>query len=561
MTFTGLEVTDLAVTGPHGPIVTGLDLAVAPGRTIAIVGESGSGKSVSAKAVSGLLPPGLTSTGTVSTDGRVGLLLQNPFTSLSPLHRCGDQIAAPLTGLSGSALKAEIERRLAEVDLPARVAGQYPFELSGGMRQRVALAAALASDPDVLIGDEPTTALDVTTQRQVLDLIARIQAERRMAFILITHDLAVARHQADDLIVMYAGRVVETGASGAVLAAPHHPYTAGLRDSEPPLERRLALLPTMPGSVPHPGETITGCVFAARCPLADERCRTEAPPLAGVEQEPREVACWHPLAPGERTVAALRDAADIAEDPATGVAADTVAAEDLVSVTDAFRRFAPDAPPALDGVSIRVAPGEAVGIVGESGSGKTTLARTLVGLERLDAGAITWGSTRPGPQRAQIVFQDPTSTLNPAMTIGATLGEALRVAPSDDLDVAALLELVGLPSAYARRKPRALSGGELQRVAIARALAPRPELLICDEPVSALDVSVQAQVLNLLNDLRTRLGIGLLLITHDLAVARQVVDRAYVMQRGSVVEAGSMDQILTAPEHEYTQRLIASVVA
>jgi peptide/nickel transport system ATP-binding protein len=554
-TFTGLEVTDLAVTGPHGPIVTGLDLSVAAGRTIAVVGESGSGKSVSAKAISGLLPPGLTSTGEVATHGRVGLLLQNPFTSLSPLHRCGAQISATAT-------PAEIERRLAEVDLPARVASQYPFELSGGMRQRVALAAALASDPDVLIGDEPTTALDVTTQRQVLDLISRIQAERRMAFILITHDLAVARHQADTIVVMYAGRVVESGPADEVLGMPRHPYTAGLRDSEPPLDRRLPVLPTMAGSVPHPGEIVTGCVFAARCPLADDHCRTVAPVLEPHEpadqaaQDARRVACWHPLTSSATgwPVGAVPEEAPASE--AAGAAGDA-----LVTVTGAVRRFTPDQPPALGGVSIAVAHGEAVGIVGESGSGKTTLARSLVGLERLDEGTIAWGSKRPAPQRAQIVFQDPTSTLNPAMTIGATLSEALRVAPDRALDVPALLELVGLPEAYARRRPRALSGGELQRVAIARALAPRPELLICDEPVSALDVSVQAQVLNLLNDLRSSLGIGLLLITHDLAVARQVVDRAYVMQRGAVVEAGPMDQLLSAPAHEYTQRLIASVMA
>jgi peptide/nickel transport system ATP-binding protein len=557
-----LELVDLRVTGPGGPIVSRMDLTVAPGQTVALVGESGSGKSMTAKALTGLLPRGVTATGTMRLgdtevrldDGpaalaglrgrRISLLLQNPFTSLSPVHRCGMQIAAALPfDLRGS--DAEVLRRLEEVDLPARVAKQYPFELSGGMRQRVALAASLSSDPQVLIGDEPTTALDVTTQREVLNLVARIQRERSMAVLLITHDLGVARERADHILVMYAGRLVETGSGAEVFTTPLHPYTAGLRDSEPPLDDRLDRLPAIPGSVPRAWDIPDGCVFAPRCSRADEHCTAVTPALEG---DTRKVACWKPLAEDEHIAPVAVKFTDIER-----------TADELVVVRNLTKRFGDDAPPALDDVSITVGTGEAVGIVGESGSGKTTLARCLVDLERAGSGTITWTNDDTGARRAQIVFQDPTSALNPSMTVGATLAEALRAGGRDRDEVSSLLALVGLPDSYARRRPSALSGGEQQRVAIARAIAPRPRLLICDEPVSSLDVSVQAQILNLMNDLIAELGIALLFITHDLAVVRQVVQRVYVMHHGRVVESGVMDELIRAPQHEYTRQLFASV--
>jgi len=562
-----LELVELSVIGPGGPIVTRMDLTVAPGATVALVGESGSGKSMTAKALTGLLPRGVTATGTMRLGDdevqlaggskavahlrgrRISLLLQNPFTSLSPVHRCGVQIAAALPS-GARADTAEVLRRLEEVDLPARVARQYPFELSGGMRQRVALAASLAADPQVLIGDEPTTALDVTTQREVLNLIARIQRERSMALLLITHDLGVARERADEILVMYAGRLVETGPRGEVFTTPRHPYTAGLRNSEPPLAHRLERLPAIPGSVPRAWDVPVGCVFAARCDRTVARCTTETPVLLTQPGEHRAVACWLPLADGEQ------ENQVIVAEPAKPTAPN---GNELVVVSGLTKRFSPDTPPALDDVSITIGPGEAVGIVGESGSGKTTLARCLVGLELANSGTITWGGEEVGARRAQIVFQDPTSALNPAMTIGATLGEALRAGGRDRAEVPALLDLVGLPAQYARRRPNALSGGEQQRVAMARALAPRPRLLICDEPVSSLDVSVQAQILNLLNDLLGELGLALLFITHDLAVARQVANRVYVMHHGRVVESGVMDELIRAPQNDYTRELFASV--
>ncbi len=564
-----LDVAGLRVTAPAGVLVESLDLRVDPGRTLAIVGESGSGKSMTAKAIIGLLPAGVTATGTVRVGTatvqlggdqrvlaglrgtRIGLLLQNPFTSLSPVHRCGAQLAAALPAAARTA--AEVERRLGEVDLPGRVARMYPFELSGGMRQRVALAASLASDPDVLIGDEPTTALDVTTQREVLDLLAGLQRDRRMALVLITHDLGVARERADDLVVMYAGRGVERGAAEALFGGPRHPYTAALRDSDPPLDHRVARLPTLPGSVPRSWEITAGCAFAARCARAAARCRTDAPVEAPAGAG-RTVSCWFPLM--EDDLAMGSAAAQPADEPPATATVDGGAP--LVRVAGLTRRFGGDAPPALDDVSIRIDRGEAVGVVGESGSGKTTLARCLVGLEHPDGGRIDWSAAGPRHRLVQIVFQDPASALNPAMSVGAALGEAASRGDGRR-SVGDLLDLVGLPAGYARRRPAALSGGEQQRVAIARALAPDPLLLICDEAVSSLDVSVQAQILNLLGDLHRRLGLAVLFITHDLAVVRQVATRLYVLRAGRVVEDGPTESVLGAPADAYTRALFASV--
>ena len=564
--LSGLSLRGLTVTGPSGPIVTRMDLIVRPGETVALVGESGSGKSMTAKAITGLLPRGVTATGIVQLDNtevdlangpdalvglrgrRISLLLQNPFTSLSPVHRCGDQIGAalaPALRRSGD----EIQRRLDEVDLPARVARQYPFELSGGMRQRVALAASLASDPEVLIGDEPTTALDVTTQREVLDLLARIQRERSMALLLITHDLGVARERADRILVMYAGRLMESGDGHDVFVSPQHPYTAALRNSDPPIDRHVARLPAVPGSVPRPWDIKAGCAFAPRCERADHQCFEFEPALCGVRFEPTTlVACWKPLGADESRVVEPAAPASETEHPTP-----------LVTISQLVKQFTRDAPPALTSVSMVIGVGEAVGIVGESGSGKTTLARILIGLEQADSGTVDWSVDGTPATRAQIVFQDPASALNPAMTIGAALIEALRAGGRDRSEMPALLDLVGLPVEYARRRPSSLSGGEQQRVAIARALAPNPTLLICDEPVSSLDVSVQAQILNLLNELVEQLGLALLFITHDLAVVRQMARRVYVMSNGAVVESGDTEAILTAPQHAYTRTLFASV--
>ena len=573
-----LSVAGLTVTGPAGRIVEEVSLDVARGETVGIVGESGSGKSVTARALAGLLPPGLTAAGTLAIGGtpvpfgqgnrawrgirgaKVTLLPQDPFTSLSPRHRCGDQIALPLNRQHGARQSraqraAAVSAALAEVGLPERVARQYPFELSGGMRQRVAIAAALITRPDVLIADEATTALDVTTQREVLDLLASLQRGRDMGLILITHDLSVARGRADRITVLYAGRIAEQGAAAGVIDTPAHPYTARLLECDPPLHQTLDRLPVIPGSVPRLAQVGAACTFAARCTLAVDECTSAVPPLAEV-------------APGHRAacvrVAAFQAASDggPAETRSRSVPSSDVATADgrapLLSVRDLRKSFGRQV--ALDGVDLDVYPGESVAVVGESGSGKTTLARIVVGLEKADAGSVTVASSAAPPQ---IVFQDPYSALNPSLTVGTSLRDALRAGgrPRTAAAVTELLEMVGLPAAYASRRPQALSGGERQRVAIARALAVRPDLLVCDEAVSSLDVSVQAQVLNLIGDLRASLGLSVLFISHDLAVVRQAAQRVYVLYQGRFVEQGETADVLDRPSDDYTRLLMASVPA
>ena len=574
--MSAMSVVGLQVRAPQGPIVSGLDLTVEPGETHAIVGESGSGKSVSAKALAGLLPPGLTAIGTLAIGGAsvpldgadrawrlvrgsgITLLPQDPFTSLSPRHRCGSQIGAPLRHLSRAQRAAVVLASLEEVGLPGRVARQYPFQLSGGMRQRVAIAAALITRPKVLIADEATTALDVTTQRDVLDLLGRLQRDRQMGLILITHDLGVARGRADQVTVMYAGRTAEHGPAAAVIASPAHPYTGRLLDCDPPLDVALDRLPTIPGSVPRLATVGAACTFASRCDLVTDECRTQVPPLAEVGPG-HQAAC---LCTAEFTRDRRRP-----EHARRPVATPAGPAPDaaILSVRALAKSFGPTV--ALAGIDLDVTAGESVAVVGESGSGKTTLARIIVGLEIADAGIVTVSGPpgRPGgePRPPQIVFQDPYSALNPSLTVGASLRDALRAGGRDlsGSEVAALLDMVGLPAAYARRRPRALSGGERQRVAIARALAPRPDLLVCDEAVSSLDVSVQAQILNLIADLRVQLGLSVLFISHDLAVVRQAAERVYVLYKGRFVEHGDTADVLANPAHDYTRLLMASAPA
>ncbi|MEU4573025.1 dipeptide ABC transporter ATP-binding protein [Nonomuraea sp. NPDC023979] len=571
-----LRVEGLSVRQPATgrTLLSEVTFDVAPGESVAIVGESGSGKSLTARAVLGLLPAGLAASGLVEVGGRrvdddpraqrrqrgstVSLLMQDPFTLLNPLRKAGKQIADGLP--RGADPKTEVPRLLAEVGLPADVAGRYPFQLSGGMRQRVGLAAALAAAPRVLLADEPTTALDATTQREVLALIRRVQRERDMTFLLITHDLRLAFSMCDRVVVMYAGRVMEVGRAADLRREQRHPYTRALLAAEPPADRRLAAIPAVPGSVPAHDAVAGQCAFTDRCSLALAECRTGVPPLRPAGDAGRLSACVRagdlPAAPA----------------PPLGVAAPVrAAAEPVLDLRDLRKTFPGSARPALAGVSLTVAPGEIVAVVGESGSGKTTLARCVTGLEHPDAGTILLGgrdcsdyarmsreAVRQARRTAQMIFQDPYSTLNPARTVGATLKEAL-VADGRPADVAALMELVGLDPALAALRPANLSGGERQRVAIARAVAGEPALLVCDEPVSALDVSVQAQVLGLLAGLRERLSTGMLFITHDLAVVRQLADRLYVLKAGECVESGPVDRVLDEPAHPYTRDLLASV--
>ncbi|RLQ83817.1 ABC transporter ATP-binding protein [Salinibacterium amurskyense] len=516
-----MTVTGLTVDGPAGVVVKPFDFSIAPGETLALIGESGSGKTLSAKAIAGLLPAGFTARGTIelasatielpATDAvwratrgrRISLLLQDPFTSLSPVHRCGTQIAMTIQAASATRLsKAEctelVTQRLAEVNLPAEVARAYPHELSGGMRQRVAIAAALATDPELLIADEPTTALDASNQGEILDLLRGLQEKRGMAALLISHDLGMVRGRAEHVLVMRHGEIVERGVTSSVLNAPSHPYTRALIEADPSLTDRSA-----------------GVVRAA-------------------------------------------SGAGAGGDAATGVG-------DLVVATDVTKSFGDKT--VLHGVSVTVGRGETVGIVGESGSGKTTIARCIAGLEHESSGVIAFHGVALAPGRAsrtpkqmQIVFQDPYSSLNPMISVGRSLKLALRVAGRPASDLNGLLQLVELPLEFARKRPAELSGGQRQRVAIARALAVQPELLICDESVSALDVSVQKQILDLLAKLRVELGLSILFISHDLAVVRQLADRVYVLRHGDVVESGLCHDVLTAPTHPYTQALVAASI-
>ncbi|HEU5373335.1 MAG TPA: ABC transporter ATP-binding protein [Gaiellaceae bacterium] len=572
-----LEVRGLRIEAPQGVIVDGLDLTVGEGETIGIVGESGSGKSLTARALVGLLPAGLRATGSVTFRGRellgarerawrevrgteIALLLQDPFTMLNPLMRVGRQIdeTAPARGQAAA--------RLAEVGIrEAHVADRYPFQLSGGMRQRVGLASALASDPTVLVADEPSTALDVTTQREILRLIRSTQEARGMSVVLITHDLRVAFSVCDRVYVLYAGQLLEVGTAAELEHHPSHPYTHALLAAEPLLEHRLERLPAIPGAVPR-AEAVRGhCAFAGRCRFTADACRTARPPLRQIATG-QVTACLRYDEIASSLVPAVR---------VSSVRSDERAPADALLRVDGVSKSFGGARPALDGVSLAVGRGEKVGLVGESGSGKTTLARCLLGLETPGAGRIelegldvsdyatlSTAERRRARHTVQIVFQDPYSTLNPARSVGFTIGEAIRrarVRGGGAPIVAELLDLVGLPAAYSVRRPSALSGGERQRVAIARALALQPSLLVCDEPVSALDVSVQAQILNLLLDLNEQIGLACLFITHDLAVVRQVSERVYVMHEGRIVEAGATADVLAAPREEYTRTLIDSV--
>ncbi len=596
-----LEVQGLRVEASSGDagsgdarrtIVHDMQLAVAPREAIAIVGESGSGKSLTARSIVGLLPDGISAHGSVRYDGaellgdhqremrrlrgsKLALLMQDPFTMLSPVRRCTDQLLDSLRldapQRSRRELEADVARRLAEVEInDPSIANRYPFQLSGGLRQRVAMAAALARDPDVLIADEPTTALDVTTQKRILQLLRGLQRSRGMSLILITHDLRVAFAVCDRIYVMYAGTLVEVGPAAAVNEGPWHPYTAGLLSAEPSLTTRRASLSALRGEPSAAHDVGDACAFAGRCRYVQDACLCERPPL--VEHAPGRVSACIRAAEIHGELAASRAAEPAV--PALG-AQQAGALLTVTGLTKAFGRGESELV-AVDDVSLELHAGECVGLIGESGSGKSTIGRCLVGLETPTAGTVEIDGRdasdydRIGREQRvalrrtiQMVFQDPYSSLNPSLTVAATIREPMRLRGLDKAaaagEVERLLSAVGLSSRYAGKRPRNLSGGERQRVSLARALAAGPEIVVCDECVSALDVAVQGQVLELLRSLQQELGMTYLFITHDLAVARQVADRLYVLERGRVVESGPVDEVLDRPAHPYTQRLVASV--
>jgi peptide/nickel transport system ATP-binding protein len=600
-----LSIRSLTVTffgsGPPVPAVRGVGLEVHAGEVLGIVGESGSGKSVTALAAAGLLPPNARIGGSILLAGQevvgaaapslrrmrgqdIGVVFQDPSTTLNPLLPVGRQITEGEVA-HGRLRPGEAPGRavalLRAVDIadPENRAVQYPHQFSGGMRQRAVIAMAMAGQPKLIIADEPTTALDVTVQAQVLDLIARRQRETGAAVVLITHDLGVVAEVAHRVAVMYGGRIVETGSVREIFARPHHPYTAALLRSAPRIDAGGGRLDPIPGQPPTPTDLPPGCSFRPRCAIggARERCAAEDPPLRLVAPE-REAAChfaeevWVPAS--SVRVAPVADRAAERPDAPPLLAVENLAVH--FPIRAGLLRRVVRTVRAVDGVSLTIAPGETLGLVGESGCGKTTTGRAIMGLVRTSGGSITFdgqridglprGAMRAVRRRMQYVFQDPFSSLNPMLTVGDAVAEPLRIhGLYEEMGgarwIATLFDMVGLSVSVANRLPREFSGGQKQRIGIARALALRPKLLILDEPVASLDVSIQAQIVNLLEDLQRELGLAYLFIAHDLSVVKHVSDRVAVMYLGRIVEEGEKAELYGTPVHPYTQALLSAVPA
>ena len=577
-------------------------LAVHAGETVALVGESGSGKSSLAFAIMRFLDAnGRVTAGEIRFHGedvqalspaelrrlrgsRIAMVFQDPQTSLNPILRVGEQVAEVVRehlGLTGASARARVLDVFAQVNLPdpRGIVDRYPHELSGGQQQRVLIAMAFACDPELLIMDEPTTGLDVTTEARILDLVADMKARHRPAILYITHNLGVVARFCDRVVVMYAGEVVEEGPVARVFGSPLHPYTRGLLTTAPRLDwsKRDGTLRAIEGRLPDLLDPPRACVFEARCPDRIERCREVRPGLEPV--------------PGGGVSRCLR-ASELGDFRLGGRSAGATAvtsgpgpvlveARDLRchyplrrTLGDVVRRAASRAVRAVDGLGLTVERASTLAVVGESGCGKTTLGRSIVGLLAPTAGEILLDGRRvPGlaparsaemRKRIQVIFQNPEATLNPQKTIGETLRrplERLGLARGREAGrrVLELLRAVHLPEAYAGRHPHELSGGEKQRVAIARAFAADPDVIVCDEPLSALDVSVQAAILNLLVDLQRRSSTAYLFISHDLSVVRYLADRVAVMYMGKLCELGTAADVFAPPYHPYTEALLSAI--
>jgi peptide/nickel transport system ATP-binding protein len=587
--------------------VEGISYRVKPGEVVALVGESGCGKSVSSLAVMRLLarPAGRVVGGRIFFQGRnlldltedemrairgrdIAMIFQEPMTSLNPVLRIGFQVMEPLLihrGMTPEQARARAMELLKLVGIPdpERQLEQYPHQFSGGMRQRVMIAIALACNPKLIIADEPTTALDVTIQAQILQLLKDLSRDLGVALIVITHNLGIVARYADRVNVMYAARLAEQGSAADVFAQPLHPYTAGLLRSVPRLDKlRGRKLETIEGLPPNLLDPPPGCRFAPRCAAKIERCGQEVPLLMEVAAR-RYSACFRAEKMAQVGPAGLGLQSTSAE-PTVLKKIDTE--RPLLQVRELCTYFDVSTGPkllkhthlevrAVDGLSFEVFRGETVGLVGESGCGKTTVGRTLLRLEQATAGEIEFDGvdvTRVEGQalkdyrrKIQVIFQDPYSSLNPRMTVGEIIAEPMLVyhlVPDREAareKTSDLLIQVGLFDYMAERYPHELSGGQRQRVGIARALAMQPSFIVCDEPISALDVSIQAQIINLLEDLQQKFGLTFLFIAHDLAVVRHISDRVIVMYLGKVMEIADRDSLYTDPLHPYTRALLDAV--
>ena len=598
--------TDIEIRSGVVRALSGVDLHVNPGETLGIVGESGSGKTMTALSLMGLLPQGgKVSSGSIILDGqdltkmplhlkrkmrgtKVGMIFQDPLTSLNPTMKIGLQVCEPLrvheklSKREALARAVEILKRVG-MPRPEVVINNYPHQLSGGMRQRVMIAMALVCKPRILIADEPTTALDVTTQMQILDLIDELRDEYKMGVILITHDLGVVAGHTDRVAVMYAGRIVETAPTKTLFTEPKHRYTSSLMAALP--ERALAAgtkLFSIPGAPPSLTNLPKGCRFAARCLWATDECRAGYPELNGDENH--TFSCFHPVQEGDESPAVLQAMMDSGKAEDAVDSTGQISHEVLLDVKEASRVYESAGSgffkrdkgvvSAVDRVSITVNKGETYGLVGESGCGKSTVGRLIAGLESPSGGAIELDGRDLAKLKGrdavrihrdvQMMFQDSYAAMDPRMRIDQILAEPMSIQKTGNARQIAerimeILEQVGLTEEILDRYPHEFSGGQLQRIGFARSLTLAPDLIVADEPVSALDVSVQAQVLNLMKDLQHELGLSYLFISHDLAVVQYMADRIGVMYLGRIVEEGPASEVVKNPKHPYTKALIDSI--
>jgi oligopeptide/dipeptide ABC transporter ATP-binding protein len=577
--------------------IDGIDLHLDAGETLGLVGESGCGKSMTGLSVMGLLPPGghvvagsirfgdteLTS---LSQDemrrirgNDVAMVFQDSQTALNPTKSIGYQVAEPAWLHRGMSRREGLERAAEVLDLvgiprPKERLEDYPHQLSGGLRQRVLIAMALVCEPKVLIADEPTTALDVTIQAQILTLLDRLKAELGMAVLLITHDMGVVAGRADRMNVMYAGKIIESADTRELFAHMHHPYTQSLLASIPQLDQDpREVLFSIPGLPPDLSTELTGCRFAPRCHLATDECRATEPKLE-TGANAHAFACFHPVdGPAQRPETQQRRAAAAASDAAPLLVMSNLVREFPVGNSLVPTKYRGSVK-AVSDVSIDVRQGQTYGLVGESGCGKTTLGRLIVALERPDSGELRLDGTdiaglgrralRRRRRDLQMMFQDPYASLNPRMRVGAILSEPLVIQgigtrQSRRTQVADMLAEVGLPASSVDRFPHEFSGGQRQRVGLARALMLNPAVIVADEPVSALDVSIRSQVLNLMKRLQAEHNLTYVVISHDLAVVKYLADRIGVMYLGKLVETGSGEDIYSRAAHPYTAGLLTAI--